>query len=85
MSYQSLDFSKAPDMPKGFPSKVQALAAAEIAAPGMKYDTEEKSWGWTVDIDDGEGSMGSIVQNGGIHWWTGGWRCERQMKTGYDR
>ena len=65
-------------LPKGFPSKLQALAAAETLEPKMKATARETSYGWTVDIDDGEGSTGSIVQNGRLHWWMGGERCARQ-------
>ena len=80
-TYEKLDFSNAPNMPKGFSSELQAMAAAETAAPGMKATAKEESWGWTVDIDDGEGSLGSIVQNGSVHWWCGGERCRRQMEA----
>lgn len=70
-TYKRLDFSNAPNMPKGFPSELQALAAAEALEPTMKATASETRYGWTVDIDDGTGSMGSIVQHGGLHWWMG--------------
>jgi hypothetical protein len=70
-TYEQVDFSHAPNMPKGFPTELQALAAAESAAPAMKSKVSEMSYGWIVDIEDGEGSIGSIVQNGSIHWWCG--------------
>lgn len=69
--YEQLDFSDAPNMPKGFPSELQALAAAEALEPTMKATARETRYGWTVDIDDGKGSVGSIVQNGELHWWMG--------------
>lgn len=75
-TYQKLDFSDAPNMPKGFPSKPQALAAAEKLEPKMKAVAEETSYGWTVSIYDDQGSIGDIVQNDTLHWWLGK-RCRR--------
>ena len=72
-------------MPKGFPSELEALAAAEALEPKMKATARETSYGWTVDIDDGEGSIGSIVQNGSLLWWCGGERCRRQMNAAAKR
>lgn len=58
-------------MPKGFPTKLQAEAAAEVIAPKWQTELHEESYGWTVDIHDGEGSIGSIVQDGSLNWWLG--------------
>jgi len=80
-TYEKLDFSQAPNMPKGFPSELQALAAAETLEPKMKATARETSYGWTVDIDDGKGSIGSIVQNGSLLWWCGVETCRRQMEA----
>jgi hypothetical protein len=80
-TYEKLDFSQAPNMPKGYPSELQALAAAEALEPKMKATAREASYGWTVDIDDGEGSIGSIVQNDSLLWWCGGERFRRQMEV----
>ena len=79
-TYRKLNYVPAPNTSKHFPSKIQALAAADIQAPGMKATAREDEYGWTVDIDDGEGSVGSIVQSGRLHWWMGGWRCKNQME-----
>lgn len=79
--YKELDFYQAPNMPKGFRSESRALAAAEALEPKMKATASEDAYGWTVDIDDGEGSLGSIVQNGSVRWWFGGERCHRQMEA----
>lgn len=70
-TYKQINFSNAPNMPKGFPSELQAMAAAEALEPTMKATASEACYGWTVDIEDGDGSMGSIIQNGELHWWMG--------------
>lgn len=70
-TYKRIDFSNAPNMPKGYPSEIQARAAAETEAPGLEATFHERKWGWIVNLEDGEGNLGSIVQNGTVHWWCG--------------
>jgi len=81
--YAKIDFSDSPNMPKGFPSESLALAAAEAMEPTMKATATETAYGWVVDVDDCDGSIGSIVQNGEIRWWCGGERCLRQMEPNW--
>lgn len=71
-------------MPKGFDSEEQAIAAAQVATKdhditSPNITTKEESYGWTVDIDDGNNSLGSIAQNGSLVWYSGGDRCRRQI------
>lgn len=80
-TYEESYFRDTPNIPKGFPSKLQALAAAETLEPKMKATAKETGYGWIVDIADGAGSTGSIVQNGRIHWWLGGELRARQRSA----